>query len=121
MSENQAFCIDIINLVPIGSTCFIQAPNLENSKILNLMTPSKYAYYREIKLTELNKKILIEEILSNNIQEEFQSIEIKVNNKLLFEGYDGMEFGVITNTIVLPNWFVDKHIKTDMCAISEEW
>jgi len=121
MTENQSFCIDIISLLPIGSTCFIQAPHFENSKILNLMTPSKFVYYSQIKLTELNKKFLREEMISNNIQEEFQSIEIRFNNKLLFEGFDGMEFGLISNTIVLPNWFIDKHIKTDKCAISQEW
>jgi len=121
MTETQSYIIDIIRILPNEASCFIQAPNLSNSEILTLMSPTKFEYYKEIKLTEANKKKMIENIMTKNIEEDFQSIEIKYKNQLLFEGYDGMEYGIISKTFELPIWFVDKYIKNDMCSISKEW
>jgi hypothetical protein len=121
MTNNQTLCIDVLSLMPNGSICFIQAPTLENLKILQLMRPSPFAYFREITLNEISKRIIKEEVIINYIQEDFQSIEIRFNNKLLFEGYDGIEYGLISKSINLPTWFINRHIKTENCGISQKW
>lgn len=91
MTETQAYIIEVINLVPDGSICFIQAPSIENLEFINLVTQSPVEYYKELILSPSNKKYLIEIIANANIEECFHSIEIKFREELLFEGYDGME------------------------------
>ena len=85
------------------------------------MSITQFEYYKEIKLTESNKLKLAEIIEGLNIEDDFQSLEIRYNNQLLFEGYDGMEYGTISKTYNLPIWFIDKYIKNDMCIVSSEW
>jgi hypothetical protein len=121
MTETQSYTIDLLNILPKEVSCFIQAPNLNNSEILDLMLPTKFEYYKEIKLTESNKKKVIEKIVTENVEEDFQSMEIRYNGQLLFEGYDGMGYGIISKTFKLPVWFIDKYIMNDICSVSKEW
>lgn len=121
MTETQSYTIDIFNILPNEASCFIQAPNLEDPEILMLMLPTQFEYYKEIKLTDSNKKKIIEKVTTQNIEEDFQSIEIRHKNQLLFEGYDGMEYGTISKAFKLPIWFIEKYIKSEMCGVSKEW
>jgi len=75
MTEPQAYIIEVINLVPDESICFIQAPSIENAEFINLMTPSQFAYYTQVILTSSIKKLLIKIIATENIQEDFQSLK----------------------------------------------
>ncbi|MES2330368.1 MAG: hypothetical protein V4539_12245 [Bacteroidota bacterium] len=121
MTDTQTYFIDIINLVPNNSICFIQAPSLENSSLLNVLTPSPFAYYKQIILTVLNKEILNKIIEVENCEKYFQSVEIKINNKLIFEGYDGMVYGTISKDLQLPNSFIKAHKENEMYIVSKEW
>lgn len=56
MTEAQSYIIDIIKIIPNEATCFIQAPNLDDPEILALMQSTDFEYYKQIKLTEQNKK-----------------------------------------------------------------
>ncbi len=121
MTETQSFLIEIIFLVPENSTCFIQAPSCDNNNFLSLMTDSNFAYYKQVNLTSSNKKKLIELVENENIGNDFQNIEIRLEGKPLFKGYDGMEFGMVSQTLKLTKEFTDNFIATDVCTVSTIW
>lgn len=121
MDENNSLLLDVISILPDGVDCYIQAPSLEDEVILGLMSPTQHEYYKSIKLEGVNKEVFLQRVKNNPIEEYFHSVEIKLDDKLLFEGYDGIEFGTISNTIKLPEWFREKYIKAEMCNISNEW
>lgn len=121
MTQEQSFVIEVIALVPDESILFIQAPGIETSEILKLMEPSEFDYYTQIKLTAQNKKLLNKILVNEGAQEYFQNIEVKFNDKLLFEGHDGMEIGIISRSLKLPDKFIENYINTEMCIVSNEW
>ena len=119
MENSKSFLIDVIRIVPEGSDCYVQAPSLDDKETLELMKPSEYSYYKIIKLEGLNKIKFIERLKTGDIGQYMQSMEIKIGQRILFEGWDGIEFGLISKTIILPHWFIDKY--KDMYDISKEW
>lgn len=121
MNNIQSLLLDVITILPNEIDCYIQAPSLEDDVILSLMNTTKNDYYKCIKLTGPAKDIFMERIVNFQIEGYFQSIEIRLNEKLLFEGYDGVEFGIISNTIRIPQWFVNKYLKTGMCSTAKDW
>lgn len=121
MTDTQSLAIDILKIIPDDSLCFIQAPSIDKSAILNLFKPSQFDYYRQIELTKENKNRLGEVITSENIESHFHSLEIKHNNSLLCEAHDGMEMVILSKNMNIPNWFADKYLKTDLCVISSDW
>lgn len=121
MTQGQSYITDLFSIFPSGAICYIQAPDLNNPEILNLMLPTTFEYYKELKLTELNKEKLMAAVVKENIESDFQSIEIRVDDKLLFAGYDGMEYGIISKTLELPVWFIEKYANSEMYSISKEW
>lgn len=121
MTETQSFIIDILSIVPDNTNCFIQSPSMENMELLDLLQPSDYNYYKKIILTKEIKRKLNSIFSLNNIESTIQSMEIQHNNLLIFQAYDGMEIGIISKQISIPDWFIDKYIKTGMCIISNDW
>ncbi|MDX2045231.1 MAG: hypothetical protein SFU87_00500 [Chitinophagaceae bacterium] len=121
MTESQSYIIDVLNLVPDNSVCYIQAPSIENMEFINLMKESPFEYFKQLALNPENKKILIRLIETENVEDFFHNIEIRYNNQLLFEGYDGMEFGTVSKTLQLPGSFKEKYIRGLMCVVSNEW
>ena len=121
MTETKSYFIDVINLVPDNSICFIQAPSIDASSTLNnLLMPSELDYYQQITLSPANKEKICEIIKAEDVVG-FQGIEIRHNGKLYFEGYDGMVFGTISKDINLPKKFVKDYIESDMCNVAVEW
>lgn len=121
MDETQEYFIDILKLAPINSDCYVQSPHDEILNVLNNLGAKNEPVYKVIKLTDENKEKLIQATFHKHIEEFIQSMEIRFNDKLFFEGYDGMEYGTISNTITLPGWFLDKYVRAEMCNISNEW
>jgi hypothetical protein len=121
MTETQLYSIEVIKMVPNESICFIQAPSSESKELISLMKTSAFAYYKQLVLTPTNKKELIKIIAIENVEEYFQSIEIKYNDQLLFEGYDGMVYGTISKDLKLTDWFIENCIDKELCIVSSEW
>ena len=48
-------------------------------------------------------------------------MEITTNNKLNFEGYDGMEYATISKDIKLTDNFIRDYVDEHMCVVSEKW
>lgn len=111
----------VLKLVPEGAVCFIQAPSCDNPKMLKLMQPSQFDYYTQVPLTIANRQQLVNLVNDEHVEQEFQSIEIRLGDKLLFEGFDGLEIGTISKTVQLPVNFVQNYIHSGQCSVSDRW
>lgn len=116
----NSFFIDVLNILPEKVECFIQAPSLDNVIIQEMFENTDYDYYKLLSLDETNKKTVLRQELETSFSIYIQSIEIKENGVLLFEGFDGVEYGTISKHILIPNWFKEKYIP-DTCVVSSDW
>ena len=122
MTDTKPYIIDVINVVPDNSVCFIQAPSIEGDSALNdLLMPSQFPYYQQVILSAANKETLVMIVENEEVEGYFQSMEIRHNGKLCFEGYDGMKYGTISKDINLPDTFIRDYITGGMCIVSFEW
>ena len=110
---------DILNILPEEIECFLQAPNLENEIILTMMVDCEYDYYGLVRVNKANRSNFVNEGLIRSISAYIQNVQIRRDGALLFEGYDGVEFGIISKEIGIPKWFQVKYVP-DTCAISTE-
>ena len=121
MSETRSLLLDVINILPENIDCYIQAPSLDDEVTLSLMQTTQFDYYKVINLNGQNKERFIQRIKEADVESYFHSVEIKLNSQLLFEGHDGVEFGTISNTVNLPQWFIDNYVTDGLCAVSNTW
>jgi len=121
MITEKTFFIEILNLLPNNSVLYIQAPDLNSIKISNILKETEFPYYQSIHLNDENRMQIIDSVLTEDVLGYIHSAEIRFKSKLLFEGYDGMEFGTISKEIVLSEKFKNSYIEGDMCTISTEW
>jgi hypothetical protein len=113
--------IDVLDILPPVVECYIQSPDLEDEIIQKMMKETAFPYYKLITVNSLNRAKLIDRIKGHNINVYFQNIQIKNNGNLLFEGYDGIEFGIISKSISIPLWFKGEYILNGLCMVSDEW
>jgi hypothetical protein len=111
LTETQSLAADIINLVPVNSTCFINAPSInDDSDILKLLQPSSTNHYDwQLTLTTDNKRKLIDVIISEGVEVDFHRLDIKTDNDFLFTAYDGFSGVKVTDKITVPDWFIKKY------------
>lgn len=121
MNESRVFFIDVIKLFPEEVECYIQAPSLENKIVLDLLQETKSNYSKSIKLTAENRHVLLRQIIENPITDYFQHVQIRFGQKILFEGYDGVEYGVVSKEITLSHNFFEQYVNSGICSISEDW
>ena len=116
MTETQSLAIDILNLVPDNTTCFINAPSIGNNlDILKLLQSSITDDYDwQLTLTTDNKRKLIDVIISEEIETSFHRLEIKKGDDLLFIAYDGFSEVTVKNRNIVPDWFAKKYSDTLM-------
>lgn len=120
-SDNSSLLISVLKILPKEIDCYIQAPSLEDETILSMMSETEYPYYKLIKVNNLNKEIFINHLNIHSVIEYIQNIELKNGNEILFQGFDGVEFGIISKFIRIPEWFKEKYINTGDCNISNDW
>ncbi len=121
MSETQEYFIDILNLVPVNFFCYIQSPHEEILEVLKYMSPAKEGGFIVVELSLENRNVLVQATISKHIEQFIHRIEIKFGGKLIFEGYDGIEYGGISKQINIPQEFLEKHVNGSMCFISKDW
>lgn len=121
MDQSQNYFIDVLNLIPNGSFLLIQTPHKEALDTLRNLVVESNDVYEVVPLTETNRTILLNASKDHDIQHFFQSLEVKYKQKLIFEGYDGMEYGLVSKNFLLPNDFKSKYVEGDMCDISKHW
>lgn len=121
MREELEFLIDTIEIVPNNSICHVQAPNIKNTDFHELCEKSKYNWAQQIVLNSENKEKFKNLLLRSEIEGQFHNIIIEEEEVKIFEGFDGMEIGEVSKTLNLPNWYLDKYIKTKYCNIAKNW
>jgi hypothetical protein len=121
MITSNIFLVDVLTILPEELDLYIQAPSLEDDVIRKMMSETEFAYYKLIKVNNGNRNVIINRIKDHFVREYFQSIEIKVKGKLVFEGYDGAEFGIFSNCIIIPNWFKEQYFVKEFYSVSNEW
>jgi hypothetical protein len=121
MINSYSLLIDVLSILPREVDCYIQAPSLEDSIILKMMKNTDFEYFKLITITSENREIFLNQIKKTSAHDYFHNIQIKISNKLLFEGYDGVEYGILSNSINIPDWFKKEYIIENVCTVSSEW
>ncbi len=120
MKQNGLFFLDILSIVPPkGTRCFIQAPGIEGLSTVLSKTDDP-----AIMVMDCNKstiEILKNKIIYSNIQDNIMYISIKNNDITLFEGYDGVEYGIFSKNVIIPQWFRNKYKPNGWYEISDDW
>ena len=102
MEQNENnFLTDVLNILPEKIECFIQAPSLENSVIKEMLQKSDLDYFELLNLNKTSKEIFVRQEMETSFSVYIQKIEIRENGLLLFEGFDGCEYGMISKTLVI--------------------
>ncbi len=115
MTEEQSIIIDILKIVPDNSICYINAPSIDkHSEVLKILI-SVDEYDWNLVLSAENKKKLTDIINSESIQDSFHRLDIKLDNSLLCESYDGMCTVILSDVLNIPEWFADKYSKDGLC------
>lgn len=121
MEQNEnSFLIDVLIILPEKVECFIQAPSLENLVIKGMLKKADFDYFEVLMFNEESKEKFVRQEIETSFSVYIQKIEIKENGDLLFEGFDGCEYGKISKKIIIPEWFKEKYIP-DTCIVSNEW
>ncbi|MEL4309112.1 hypothetical protein [Joostella sp. CR20] len=123
ITETQQFFIDVLKLFPVEETSvlLIQAPYEELDEIFKKISFKNDDIHQFVKFDRKNIELVLFETIYNDFVGYIQSIEIKVDDRKIFEGYDTMEYGMFSNKFNLPKEFKEKYTKMDMCMISEDW
>lgn len=121
MDNDNNLIIDTLTILPDKVDCYIQAPSLENNEMLSMMNDTQFPYYKQIHLSQTNKNYFLSLLKKGQISDYLQNVKIESNGILLFEGYDGVEYGVLSKTIAVPKWYKKEYIETHICSISKEW
>ncbi len=121
--DTQQFFIDTLRLIPFeNATILIQSPHEEVLSVLDKMEfKEEGSAFKSIQLNRRNREIFIFEIVYNGIEEYMQSLEIRIGNTKVFEGYDGMEYGMFSKDFILPEDFKEEYTQKDMCMVSKDW
>ncbi len=113
------FLIDILKVLPEATECFIQAPSLENTLVEGMLQDLDNDRCKLLQLDKINRYKFVNQELKTSFSIYIQYIEINKNGVLLFTGFDGAEYGVISKSVFIPEWFKIKYV-SDICMISSE-
>lgn len=120
MKRNGSFLLDLLSMVSSDNiVCYIQAPDIEN--LYSILSISDDPALMLMKTDAISLKIIEEEIKLNNIQDYIQYITFIKGNNVIYEGYDGLEYGIFSKYFNIPHWFIEKYEKYDCYGIATTW
>ena len=117
--EENDFFIDIFQILPADCDCYVQVPDLDKNLIQELLDDCSIPYYVKIRLGVENTSKFMDLESHCHISQWIQNMEIRKDEKLLFEGYDSIEYGVFSKNMIIPDWFKNKHVED--YGISSDW
>jgi hypothetical protein len=85
-----------------------------------MLQKSDFDCFELLSLNKESKEIFVRQEIETFFSIYVHKIEIRENGTLLFEGFDGCEYGMISKKIIIPEWFKEKYV-TDVCMLSNEW
>jgi hypothetical protein len=123
MTLTQNFFTDVLTLVK-GDNLYCELQSSDD----NLMKTVKEIdgadvvgdYSATFPLNEKAKKMLIDNIMLYNSEEDIHRFEIQSDGRLLFIAYDGFEIANIVSDIQLPENFIRKYLNMDLCYVVDE-
>ena len=119
MKHNGQFLLDIFSIIPLnGTLCYIQAPDMEG---LSIVSKTDNPALMLMDCNRSSIEILKCKILDNNIQDFIVNISIQNNGITIFEGYDGVKYGIFSKHFSIPQWFYEKYGRNDMYEVSDDW
>ena len=119
--ENLKYFKDVINQIPLGLKINLVSNHEEIlSKLQNLDLLKENNIYCFF-LTKSSKAIFNNLEPSNDIFDFIEKVEIYNETKLIFEGYNGMEFGCFSKYFKLPRAFVEEYKDKDLYTTSDTW
>lgn len=121
MHNSEAFFIDVLNILPNDVECFVQSTFTKYNFEIDLLFNTEDDFIKLIKFNERSKRIFFEIAKSNCLVETFNKIDIMQNGNRLFQGYDGVEFGIFSKAVTIPEWFKEKYTIQDVYGVSNEW
>ena len=119
MKQNGLFFLDVLSIMPKdGTLCYIQAPDLEDSLVMQKTDDPTLMLMRfdNDSLDKIKIKIMLDDI-----QDFIMYISIRNNGIIYFEGYDGIEFGIFSKFFHIPRWFIKKYKQENRYGISTDW
>jgi hypothetical protein len=120
MINSKTYFKDILELVPSDSKILLYTTdeNFESKlKTISFRTIQKERLY-EIFLDN-NKDALIVSSTVTDIEDYIEKMVIVQNNNIIFEGYDSLEFGTVSNKLKLSEDFITNYVIGDMCVIQK--
>lgn len=122
LEESQQLFIDILESMPPDVRLFIQSPHEEVLSMIENMPHKKEGAFYVINLSNDSiKQSLSQAVLEDEIEQFMQNVEVRTSsNAVIFKGYDGMEYGEITNTMELPD-NLQKHVVSETLIVARDW
>ena len=122
MNTNGLFFLDILSIMPRNDTMFyIQASDVFQDGFLSIVSETDDPALLQVKYNEATQEVLKEMISNNDINDYFEYIAMVNDGRTLFEGYDGVDFGLFSKDFNIPIWFSDKYKRGDKYEISVDW
>jgi hypothetical protein len=117
----QTSFTDLLNILPDSFICRVSAPSIDSVILLQVAEfDNKTADYL-IEVDSQNRHKLLSLTNKYSIEEQIHEIVISLHSKVLFQGYDGFDTGIISKNLKLPDWFREKYIETELWKVSEVW
>lgn len=118
----QDFFISVLHLFKKdGLFCEFQSmyDNLLNAvrEIDGAIVKDSYSAY--FPFNDESRSVLIDSSLKHNSEMYIHHFEILEDNKIVFISHDEFEVGTISSSIFLPEIFISKFVKTDICWVAE--
>jgi hypothetical protein len=120
VEASALFFKTIINIMPTNSECFIQSPHREFVDAIKMGEYEIANLYIQISLSEKNRQVLTQ-IANHDIQDYIQYFKIISAEGLLFEGFDGFEFGLVSRQLSHLRPVLQKFIDLEYCAFASDW
>jgi hypothetical protein len=119
--DNSAILFEsVIKIMPTNAVFYIESPHEEFINAIAGITFIQAGLYIEITLTEENKHILLG-ITTESFHEYIQSAKIKYKGELMFEAYDGFEYGILSKKVNVSNSILKGLIDQGNCGVSSIW
>ena len=113
--------IDVLMIMPMDNLVGqIQAPELQNTKIASITQNTENGLDR-IPIGTIEKEIIIKQVCLNDIQDYMSYIALRNKGELIFEGYDGLTFGLFSKNFKIPVWFITKYRDSGIYDVSDLW
>jgi hypothetical protein len=121
MDDSKKYLKDVLLLMPKEAVLYIYTTDDDFAAKIDALSFEVSGMDFKIDLAQNDLGQILEIIDKEDLPDYIQQCEIKLGDKILFKGYDSMEFGEISNTFVLPEIFRTNYLNNDLCQLAPSW